>query len=93
MATMMSLVMSLVSSITKVGLAPHLLSAWVTSFAMAVVVAAPTAILIAPGAKRLVGYLTATAGGAPAAGDSAPRRDPRAASGRHREGSRTGRRR
>ena len=58
MAAAMSLVMSLVHTIVSVGLAPDLLSAWLGSFAVGVVVAAPTAILIAPAAQRLVGQLT-----------------------------------
>ena len=58
MAIAMSLVMSLVETITKRGLAPNLLSAWLASFALGVVVAVPTAILLAPGAQRLVGHLT-----------------------------------
>jgi hypothetical protein len=42
----------------------HLVSAWLTSFAIGVVVAVPTAILVAPNAQRLVSRLT---GGTPAA--------------------------
>jgi hypothetical protein len=58
MATAMSLVMSLVETIVRVGFAANLVSAWLSSFAVGVVVAAPTAILIAPAAQRLVGQLT-----------------------------------
>jgi integral membrane sensor domain MASE1 len=58
MATIMSLVMSLVETITKHGFAPNLLSAWLSSFAIGVAIATPTAILVAPGAQRLVRYLT-----------------------------------
>ena len=58
MATAMSLVMSLVDTILRVGFAAKLVSAWLGSFAVGVVVAAPTAILIAPAAQRLVGQLT-----------------------------------
>ena len=58
MATAMSLVMSLVDTIVRVGFAANLVSAWLGSFAVGVVVAAPTAILIAPAAQRLVGQLT-----------------------------------
>ena len=58
MATVMSLVMSLVDTIVRFGLAPNLASAWLSSFVVGVVVAAPTAILIAPAAQRLVGRLT-----------------------------------
>jgi integral membrane sensor domain MASE1 len=50
--------MSLVQTIAKIGFAPNLLPAWLTSFAIGVVVAAPTAIVVAPSAQRLVGYLT-----------------------------------
>jgi Protein of unknown function (DUF2798) len=58
MATIMSLVMSGVETITRLGLAPNLLGAWLTSFAIGVSIAAPTAILVAPAAQRLVGHLT-----------------------------------
>ena len=58
MAAAMSLVMSLVDTIVSLGLTPDLVSAWLGSFAVGVVVAAPTAILIAPAAQRLVGRLT-----------------------------------
>ena len=68
MATAMSLVMSLVDTIVRVGLASNLVSAWLGSFAVGVVVAAPTAILIAPAAQRLVGQLT---GGQPTRGEEA----------------------
>jgi hypothetical protein len=63
MAAAMSLVMSLVDTIANFGLAPDLLSTWLGSFAIGVVVAAPTAILIAPAAQRLVGQLTGAQGG------------------------------
>jgi hypothetical protein len=63
MATAMSLVMSLVDTIVRFGLAADLVSAWLGSFAVGVVVATPTAILIAPAAQRLVAQLT---GGPPA---------------------------
>jgi hypothetical protein len=52
-------VTSLIETITRLGVAPNLLPAWLTSSAIGVVIAAPTAILVAPGAQRLVGYLTA----------------------------------
>jgi hypothetical protein len=58
MATALSLVMSLVDTIVRFGFAANLVSAWLSSFAIGVVVAAPTAILIAPAAQRLVGQLT-----------------------------------
>lgn len=58
MATAMSLVMSLVDTILRVDFAARLVSAWLGSFAVGVVVAAPTAILIAPNAQRLVGQRT-----------------------------------
>jgi hypothetical protein len=58
MATAMSLVMSGVETIVRVGLAANLVTAWLSSFAIGVAVAAPTAILIAPAAHRLVGRIT-----------------------------------
>ena len=58
MAIAMSFVMSLVQTIVRLGFAPNLASAWLTSFAIGVVVAVPTAILVAPPARRLVGRLT-----------------------------------
>ena len=54
----MATAMSLVDTIARVGFAANLVSAWLGSFAVGVVVAAPTAILIAPAAQRLVGQLT-----------------------------------
>lgn len=64
----MATAMSLVDTIVRVGLASNLVSAWLGSFAVGVVVAAPTAILIAPAAQRLVGQLT---GGQPTRGEEA----------------------
>ena len=58
MAIAMSFVMSLVLTTVRLGFAPNLVSAWLTSFAISVVVAIPTAILVAPRAQRLVGHLT-----------------------------------
>jgi Protein of unknown function (DUF2798) len=58
MAAAMSLVMSLVDTIVRLGLAPALLSTWLGSFAIGVVVPAPTAILIGPAAQGLVGQFT-----------------------------------
>jgi len=58
MAVAMSLVMSLVETVVRIGWAPNLVPAWLSSFAIGVVVAAPTAILIAPVAQRLVRQLT-----------------------------------
>jgi Protein of unknown function (DUF2798) len=82
MAVAMSLVMSLVETITKHGSAPNLVSAWLTSFALGVVVAVPTAILLAPRMQRLVGHLT----GAPRHLPTAATQDqPRA--GRREEGT------
>ena len=52
MAIAMSLVMSLVQTIARLGFAPNLASAWLTSFAIGAAVAIPTAILVAPGARR-----------------------------------------
>jgi Protein of unknown function (DUF2798) len=65
MAIAMSFVMSFVQTIARLGFAPNLASAWLTSFAIGVTVAIPTAILVAPHAQRLVGNLT-----------GAPRRPP-----------------
>jgi hypothetical protein len=50
--------------------APNLVSAWLTLFAIGVVVAVPTAILAAPRAQRLVSRLT---GGTVAVGTARPR--------------------
>jgi integral membrane sensor domain MASE1 len=61
MATVMSFVMSLVETIARLGFAPDLVPAWLASFAIGVVVAAPTAVLVAPAAQRLVGCLTGSA--------------------------------
>ena len=60
MAIAMSFVMSLVQTIARLGFAPNLASAWLTSFAIGAAVAIPTAILVAPSARRLVGHLTGT---------------------------------
>jgi uncharacterized protein DUF2798 len=64
MAIAMSFVMSLAHAIARLGFTPNLASAWLTSFAVGVAVAIPTAILIAP-ARPLAGNLT-----------GAPRRSP-----------------
>lgn len=60
MAVAMSFVMSLMMTTARLGFGPHLLSAWLTSVAMGVMVAIPTAILVAPHAQRLVGHLAGT---------------------------------
>src|SRR6266487_4975077 len=60
MAIAMSFVMSLVQTIARLGFTPNLASAWLTSFAIGAAVAIPTAILVAPRARRLAGHLTAT---------------------------------
>jgi predicted PurR-regulated permease PerM len=60
MAIAMSFVMSLVQTIARLGFAPNLASAWLTSFAIGAAVAIPTAILVAPSARRLAGHLTGT---------------------------------
>ena len=59
MAIAMSLVMSLVQTLARLGFTPSLASAWLTSFAIGVAVAIPTAILVAPRAQRLASHLTA----------------------------------
>ena len=61
----MAIAMSFVQTIARLGFTPNLASAWLTSFAIGVAVAIPTAILVAPRAQRLVGNLT-----------GAPRRSP-----------------
>ena len=48
MAIAMSLVMSLVQTIARLGFAPNLASVWLTSFAIGVAVAIPTAISSLP---------------------------------------------
>jgi len=58
MAIAMSFTMSLVQTIARVGFTPNLPPAWLTSFAIGVAVAIPTAIFIAPRAQRLAGHLT-----------------------------------
>ena len=58
MAVVMSLVMSLVDAIGRVGWAPGLVAAWLSSFAGGVVVAVPAAIVIGPQAQRLVAQVT-----------------------------------
>ncbi len=58
MAVAMSFVISLVMTTARLGFAPNLVSAWLTSFAIGMIVAIPTAILVAPHAQRLVGRLT-----------------------------------
>jgi Protein of unknown function (DUF2798) len=66
MAIAMSLTMSLVQTIARLGFASNLASAWLTSFAIGVAVAIPTAILIAPQARRLAVRLTGTVRRSPA---------------------------
>jgi hypothetical protein len=58
MAIAISLVVSLVQAIVRLGFTPSLVPAWLTSFAIGVIVAVPTAILVAPRAQRLVSHLT-----------------------------------
>jgi hypothetical protein len=58
MAIAMSFVMSFVQTIARLGFVPNLASAWLTSFAIGVTVAIPTAIIVAPRAQRLAGNLT-----------------------------------
>jgi hypothetical protein len=54
----MAIAMSLVQTLVRHGFAPNLVSACLTSFAIGVVVAIPTATLVAPPVQRLVGPLT-----------------------------------
>ena len=49
----MSFVMSLVQTIARLGFAPNLASAWLTSFAIGAAVAMAKEILVAPSARRL----------------------------------------
>ena len=72
MAIAMSFVMSLVQTIARLGFAPNLASAWLTSFAIGAAVAIPTAILVAPSARRLAGHLTGTPPSAPSATANKP---------------------
>ena len=65
MAVAMSLVLSLVQTIVRIWFVPNLMSAWLTSFAIGVIVAVPTVILVAPHAQRLVGHLTGVSPRAP----------------------------
>jgi hypothetical protein len=60
MAIAMSFVMSLVQTIARLGFAANLASAWLTSFAIGAAAAIPTAILVAPSARRPAGHLTGT---------------------------------
>ena len=57
MAFAMSFTMSFVMTIVRLGFAPNFLSVWLTSFAIGVTVAIPTAIVIAPQAQRLARLL------------------------------------
>lgn len=57
-AVAMSFTISLVTTTVRLGFRSDLLSAWLTSFAIAVMVAIPTAILVAPQGQRFVGRLT-----------------------------------
>jgi hypothetical protein len=57
-ATAMSFTMSLVQTVGRLGFTASLPSAWLTSFAIGLAVAIPTAILVAPRARRLASHLT-----------------------------------
>jgi hypothetical protein len=57
----------------SVGFSSNLPSAWLTSFAIGVAVAIPTAIFIAPRARRLAGHLTGTPRGSPRGVPERPR--------------------
>src|SRR5262249_42045378 len=61
MATAMSLVVSWAETIVRVGLAANLPMAWLSSFVITVVVATPTAILVAPPAQRLARWVSGEA--------------------------------
>ena len=58
MAIVISLVVSLVETIVRLGFTPTLVPDWLTSFVMAVIVAVPTAVLVGPHAQRLVSRIT-----------------------------------
>ena len=58
MAIVISLAVSLVETIVRLGFTSSLVQAWLTSFAVAVIVAVPTAVLVAPHAQRLVSRIT-----------------------------------
>jgi len=57
-AIVISLAVSLVETIVRLGFTSSLVPAWLTSFAVAVIVAVPTAVLVAPHAQRLVSRIT-----------------------------------
>jgi hypothetical protein len=58
MAVAISLVVSLVQAIVRLGFTPGLVPAWLTSFGLGVIVAVPTAVLVSPYAQRLASHLT-----------------------------------
>ena len=58
MAVVISLAVSLVETIVRFGFTPRVLPAWGISFAVAMLVAVPTAVLVAPHAQRLVSRIT-----------------------------------
>ena len=58
MAIVISLAVSLVETIVRLGFTSSLVPAWLSSFAVAVIVAVPTAVLVAPHAQRLVSRIT-----------------------------------
>jgi hypothetical protein len=58
MAIVISLAVSLVETIVRLGFTSNLVPVWLTSFAVAVIVALPTAVLVAPHAQRLVSRIT-----------------------------------
>ena len=58
MGVVISLVVSLVETIVRLGFTAGLMPAWGTSFAVAVIVAVPTAVLVAPRAQHLVSRIT-----------------------------------
>jgi hypothetical protein len=58
MAIVISLAVSLVETIVRLGFTPRLVPTWLTSFGVAVIVAVPTAVLVAPHVQRLVSRIT-----------------------------------
>jgi hypothetical protein len=57
-AIAISLVVSLVETIVRIGFTPALVADWLMSFGVSVIVAVPTAVLVAPRAQRLVSRIT-----------------------------------
>ena len=65
MATAMSFGMSLVMTTVRIGFVANLIPIWLSSYPFILILAVPTAILVAPQAQRLVAYLTGAPGPQP----------------------------